>query len=156
MNDGADVRVFPPAVPLITVLLGILLERLVPLGSYFALTTPVRYALGGVLIAGALLGLGLWSVLLFRRSGQSEIPWKPTLSVIEAGPYRVTRNPMYLQMVLVCLGVGIALSNAWILILTPICGWVLQRFAIRPEEEYLSRKFGEPYREYQRRVPRWL
>ena len=71
-------------------------------------------------------------------------------------PLRVTRNPMYLQMVLACMGFSVILSNAWILILTPFCALVLQRFAILPEEAYLERKFGDEYLEYKRRVRRWL
>ena len=75
---------------------------------------------------------------------------------MERGPYRFTRNPMYLQMVLVCVGVAIILANLWILLLTPFCAWALRHFAIRPEEEYLERKFGASYLEYKGRVRRWL
>lgn len=155
-RDGADVRIFPPGVPLVVVLLGLLLERFIPLGAFFSLPTPARYWLGGLLVAGSVLGLGLWSVILFRRSGQSEVPWRPTPSILERGPYRITRNPMYLQMVLACIGISVVLSNLWILLLTPICAWALQRFAILPEEAYLTRKFGESYLGYQRRVRRWI
>jgi protein-S-isoprenylcysteine O-methyltransferase Ste14 len=63
---------------------------------------------------------------------------------------------MYLQMLLICLGVAMSLMNWWIVILIPVGGWVLQRLAIVPEEAYLERKFGAPYREYQGRVRRWL
>jgi protein-S-isoprenylcysteine O-methyltransferase Ste14 len=116
----------------------------------------VRYWVGGVVVAGALLGLGLWSVVLLRRTGQSENPWKPTTEVIACGPFRVTRNPMYLQMVLICVGVAVILWNVWLLLLTPVCAWVLRRFAIEPEEIYLERKFGERYEAYKRRVRRWI
>lgn len=107
-------------------------------------------------MAGAVLGLGWRSVIQLRRTGQSENPWKPTTEIVDRGPFRFTRNPMYLQMVLGCIGFAIILGNPWILPLTPLCGWVLQRFAILPEEAYLERKFGETYRAYQRRVRRWI
>lgn len=107
-------------------------------------------------MVGAILGLGLWAVLLFRRSGQDENPWKPTPAIMARGPFRFTRNPMYLQMVLVCIGFAVILWNAWILALTPVGAWLLQRLAIRPEEAYLERKFGETYLSYKRRVRRWL
>jgi len=68
----------------------------------------------------------------------------------------LTRNPMYLQMVLACIGFAVILSNGWILLLTPLCGWLLQRFAILPEEAYLERKFGDTYLAYKGRVRRWL
>jgi len=68
----------------------------------------------------------------------------------------MTRNPMYLQMVLVCIGFAVILMNVWILILTPVCAWLLQRYAILPEEAYLEVKFGNAYRDYKKRVHRWL
>jgi protein-S-isoprenylcysteine O-methyltransferase Ste14 len=63
---------------------------------------------------------------------------------------------MYLQMVLVCIGIAVMLMNVWILLLTPVCAWVLQRFAIVPEEAYLEGKFGDTYRAYKGRVRRWI
>jgi protein-S-isoprenylcysteine O-methyltransferase Ste14 len=155
-RDRADVRFFPPGIPLATVLGGVALQRLWPLNVPYFPSSPLRYWLGGAVIVGAVLGLGLWSVVLFRRSGQNENPWKPTPAIVERGPYRVTRNPMYLQMVLACVGFSLALANPWILLLTPLCGLLLQTLAIGPEEAYLERKFGQPYLDYKRRVRRWL
>lgn len=148
------VRVFPPGVPLLTILAGIGLQRLWPINLGFEFSTPERYWVGGLIVAGAVFGLGLWSVVLFRSTGQSENPWKPTPQIVERGPFRLTRNPMYLQMVLVCVGVVVILMNAWILVLTPVCAWLLQRFAILPEEAYLERKFGAAYLAYKSRVRR--
>ena len=155
-RDAAAVRVFPPAVPALTILFGILLNRIWPLPLSIGLGRGARQWLGGLIVTAAFLGLGLWSVVLFRRSGQNENPWKPTPQIVDRGPFRITRNPMYLQMVLICIGVAVILSNAWVLVLTLPCAWVLQRFAIQPEEAYLERKFGEAYLAYRRRVPRWL
>jgi len=155
-NDAAAVRIPPPVIPLLMVLLGVGLNWVWPVDLGFALPSPQRYWLGGVIVSSAFLGLGLWSVLLFRRGGQSENPWKPTPHIEERGPFRLTRNPMYLQMVLVCLGLAIILMNWWVLVLTPVCGWLLQQFAILPEEAYLERKFGEAYLAYKSRVRRWL
>lgn len=155
-RDAAAVRVFPPAVPLLTILIGVGLNRLWPLGFPIGMPTPARYWVGGTIVVGAILGLGLYAVVLVRRSGQSENPWKPTTEILESGPFRLTRNPMYLQMVLACIGFAIILGNLWILLLVPLCVWALHRFAIQPEEAYLERKFGERYLSYKRRVRRWL
>jgi protein-S-isoprenylcysteine O-methyltransferase Ste14 len=156
VRDAAAVRVFPPAVPLLTVLVGVGLDQVWPIDLPFGFGAPESYWVGGAIVAGAVLGLGLWSVLLIRSSGQSENPWKPTTHVIQRGPFRITRNPMYLQMVLVCLGFAVALVNLWILILTPLCAWLLQTLAILPEEKYLEDKFGEAYLAYKRSVRRWI
>ena len=155
-QNAAAVRVFPPAVPLLTIVAGVVLGRYLPLDPGFEPQPFARYWVGGVIVVGAVVALGVWSVLLVRGSGQSENPWKPTTQIIERGPFRWTRNPMYLQMVLVCVGVSILLWNAWVLALTPVCAWMLQRLAIVPEEEYLERRFGDAYRDYRRRVRRWL
>lgn len=155
-KDAAAVRMFPPGIPLVTILVGIGLSWVWPIDPGFELPIPERYWVGGLIIAGAFLGLGTWSVVIFRKSGQSENPWKPTPEIMDRGPFRFTRNPMYLQMVLICIGVAVIRMDLWILILTPICGFLLQRLAILPEEAYLERKFGDTYLEYKRRVRRWL
>ena len=155
-TDAARVRVLPPGVPLIVVLLGMVLRRFWPLLPGLTLSPLVRYGLGGAIVFGSILGLGYRAVRTMRRTGQDENPWKPSPSLIETGPYRITRNPMYLQLVLVCIGFSVLLANPWILVLTPPAALVLQELAIRPEEEYLERKFGEDYRAYKRRVRRWI
>lgn len=123
-RDAARVRVFPPGVPLLTILLGVGLDRLWPLDLWFGFSARACFWMGGAIVVAAILGLGLHSVILVRRSGQSE-------------------NPMMLR-------------NTWILLLVPLCAWVLHRFAILPEEAYLQRKFGEKYLSYKRRVRRWI
>jgi protein-S-isoprenylcysteine O-methyltransferase Ste14 len=155
-HDAAKVRIFPPAVPLLTVLLGVALQWLMPIELAAKPSLGLRLAFGGTVVAAAILGLGLWAVSLVRRSGQSENPWKPTTEIIVRGPFRFTRNPMYLQMVLVCVGFSILLWNVWVLLLTPACVWALTHLVIKPEEAYLERKFGETYLDYKRRVRRWL
>jgi protein-S-isoprenylcysteine O-methyltransferase Ste14 len=156
LKDAADVHVFPPAIPLITILLGIGLDYLFPLEVGSAPAGRARYWVGALLIAGAVLGLGWRAVRLVRGSGQSENPWRPTTEIIQKGPFRVSRNPMYLQMLLVCVGFSIILWNLWILLLVPFCAWLLHRLVIAPEEAYLERKFGETYLAYKRRVRRWI
>jgi protein-S-isoprenylcysteine O-methyltransferase Ste14 len=155
-RDGAVVRFPPPLLPLVTILAGLGLEHLWPLFPQVDLPTPWRYWIGTLFAAGAFIILGVWPVVMFRRSGQSPIPTRPTPLIIERGPYRFTRNPMYLQMVLVCIGVAVIASSAWIIVLTPVCAWALDRIAIVPEEAYLERKFGASYLAYKRRVRRWL
>lgn len=155
-RDAADVRVFPPLIPLAALVASVVLDRLVPLGTGLELPETACRWIGGAIVAGALVGLGGWSVLILRMDGQSENPWKPTFRLIEKGPFRITRNPMYLQMVLVCIGLAIALLNWWLLLLTPVAGWLLQHLAILPEERYLEAKFGEQYLAYKRRTRRWL
>lgn len=155
-KDAANVRFFPPGIPVVIVALGIGLNHFWPFNLANEVPKLVRYVLGGTIAGSAVLGLGAWSVIILRRSGQSENPWKPTNCIIERGPFRISRNPMYLQMVIVCFGVAVVQMNGWLLVLTPFCGWLLQRLAIIPEEIYLERKFGKSYLEYKKRVRRWV
>lgn len=155
-QDAAKVRVFPPLLPLITVLAGWGLEQLRPLGPGPLPGPPASYLLGGVVIIGAVAGLGIWAIRTMRRTGQSENPYRPTTEIVERGPYRFTRNPMYLQMLLACIGIALMVQNIWMILLTPLCALALMTLVIRPEEAYLEAKFGAAYLAYKKRVRRWL
>ena len=154
-RDAAAVRFPPPLIALATILLGGVLDRVWPIDLGVVLSAPIRYGIGGLVVTCALT-LASWAIVHFRRSGQNEKPWTPTTAIVGSGPYRFTRNPMYLGMVLLCVGAAILLASEWILALTPVCALALYLFAIRPEEAYLESKFGEGYRAYKRRVRRWL
>lgn len=150
------VRVFPPLIALVAIGAGVALQFWIPIRAGSLIRSPARYWVGGAIALGAFLLLGLWSILIYRRTGQNPDPRTPTPVIVEAGPFRVTRNPMYLQLVLVTIGIAVVLANVWILLLTPVVAWLLQRLAILPEERYLERKFGDAYLAYKRRVRRWI
>ncbi len=155
-KDAAPVRILPPLVPLGTLLLGIVLDSIWPLDLGVEVSATTRYWIGGTISLAAFVGLGLWPELLFRRTGQDGKPWTSTREIVDRGPFRLTRNPIYLMMILICIGFAVVLMNAWIVLLTPACGWILQRFAIVPEEAYLEQKFGDVYLAYKKRVRRWI
>lgn len=154
-RDGAAVRVPPPLVPIVAVVSGIALDRWWPIDPGLAHLAPALDVVGSVLIGGSIL-LVITCIVILQRSGQDANPWKPTPSIVDHGPFAVSRNPIYLAMVLFCLGFGVQRANLWILALTPLTWWILHRFAVVPEEAYLSRKFGRTYDDYRRRVRRWL
>lgn len=155
-RDSAAIRILPPAVPLLTVIAGIAMERVLPSGSTFMLPGSLRYLLGGGIIVAAFYLLGFKALRVIHRSGQSENLYKTTTEIVQTGPFSLTRNPMYLQMVLICIGFSVSLSNIWIFLLTPICAVALHYLVIIPEESYLERKFGDTYLDYKRRVRRWI
>lgn len=153
-RDGAAVAVPPPLVYLGAVILGLGLQAFVwplPLG----LPTGLRVA-----AALASAALGVWLIAaafgLFRNTGQDPKPWEPTPEIIASGVYRFTRNPMYLGMALLQVAIGVGLANGWILVLLPLVLGGVYASAIRHEEAYLERKFGEGYRAYKASVRRWL
>lgn len=154
-RDAAAVPILPPAYPVAAVLAAVGLQRAWPIPIDALAARPWHLIAGGLVLGAAVLGLGA-SIAFMRRSGQSEKPWTPTTAILAQGPYRLTRNPMYLNMVVACIGLAILLANPWLLLLTPLVVWALQRWAIKPEEAYLERKFGAAYLAYQQRVRRWL
>lgn len=110
---------------------------------------------GGAL---AVLGLSLllWSAGLFRAIGTGVRPFTPATVLVGRGPYRFTRNPMYLGMVAMLVGAAIALGSPLAWPVPPLFAAVIQQRFIRREEEFLGDRFGERYREFCGRVRRWL
>ena len=159
MSEPADsprVRVLPPLVYLAAFGLAGLADRLRPwpIATGDAGELALRIS-GGVLVAAGLL-LDFWSVRLFRRAGTSPLPFQPASAMVGAGPYRWTRNPMYLGMTMALAGIGLLLGRAWIALSAVAAALVIDRYAIAREERYLERRFGDAYLAYKRRVRRWL
>jgi len=152
-KDGAAVRVPPPLVYIAAVVAGIGLQFIwpVPIGR----AGGARVALGLLI---ALLGVPLvvGAFRLFRKTGQDPKPWLATPEIIRSGVYRFTRNPMYVGLALLQSAIGLGMGNLWILLLVPLACVVVQTTAIRHEEAYLERKFGDAYLDYKRSVRRWL
>jgi protein-S-isoprenylcysteine O-methyltransferase Ste14 len=150
---GASVHFPPPLVFLGLIVLGIALRYVV--GS---LTLPAagwaRWLGAGLLLAGVAVIVSART--LFVRTGQHPAPWKPSPELILQGPYRFTRNPMYLGLTCIQTGLGLGTGNAWIALLAPIALLIVHVIAVRPEEEYLTGKFGQSYRDYCLRVRRYI
>ncbi len=155
-SDRAAVRFPPPLVGVLIILVGYGLEKVVPFIDAPTVSSMLRYGIGGFIVAISVVVLGVWPTVLFRKSGQDPRPWTTTPEILIEGPYRFTRNPMYLMMVLTCVGFAIILASAWILLLSPLCGVITYLTAIRHEEVYLEEKFGDSYRSYKQRVRRWI
>ena len=153
-EGGARVRFPPPLVYLLAVLAGLAV-------GYWVAAAPVPIDRNlritvGVLIVVAGVALAAWARIGFLRTGQSVIPWTPTPELIFQGPYRFTRNPMYVGMTLLTIGLGVALNNLWISLFALPALLVVHLIAVLPEEKYLAEKFGDGYRSYLSRVRRYL
>ncbi len=155
VRDAPDLPVLPPVLPLAALVLSILLEWLLPLGYLPPPLSPVTLVVGLALILG-FGATGLWGALAFRRARTNIDPRQPALVLVETGPYRVTRNPMYLGFLLLFAGIGLIASLDWSLPLLPLLWLALDRLVVVREEAYLSAKFGAPYDAFCRRTRRWL
>jgi protein-S-isoprenylcysteine O-methyltransferase Ste14 len=154
-DDSAGVRIFPPAVYLGGLVIGYILQWLWPVPILPGDAGPIVRILG---IALVLAGLAIiaFALAAFRAAGTSPHPNHPTAALTGAGPYRFTRNPMYLGLALLTAGIA-GIGNAlWpLLAVIPVVA-IIQTQVIAREERYLETKFGEAYRSYRTRVRRWL
>ena len=147
--------VLPPLIPLAALLLGLLLDWLIP--GYFLrvfLTFGERLFLGGVLFAVG-LALMLGGGHYFSLAKTNIPPYKPALHLVTDGLYAFIRNPMYVGFGFMLAGLGIAFASDWTLVLMIPAAIVLHRGVVLREERYLEAKFGDPYRQYMTRVPRY-
>jgi len=153
-KDGAKVRFPPPLVFLGAIVLGVIVQHnAMPLSLVFARWLRLAAA---VLILACGVSLVASARILFKRTGQNPIPWKPTPELILQGPYRFTRNPMYVGVTLFVIGLGLAVNNLWISLFAAPALLVVHFIAVLPEERYLAAKFGESYRSFLAQVRRYL
>ena len=150
--DHAGVRVPPPLIYVVLFGLALLLHQLVPLT--FLPILPARVVALICLGCGAILVV--WSGLLFRRANTNVVPVKPTTALVLTGPYRLTRNPIYLAFLCIYLAAALWFGVVWALVLVPLVVLTVQRLAIIKEERYLEQKFGDAYRQYRAHVRRWI
>ncbi|MCM2270031.1 MAG: isoprenylcysteine carboxylmethyltransferase family protein [Thermoanaerobaculia bacterium] len=157
-SDGPGVWFPPPLVYLLAFGLFYGIHRAVlpiGLGRIFGGDGRVA-AIAGACVVGLGLALDAWSLGRFWRAGTSALPFRPASSFVAVGPYRFTRNPMYLGITLVVIGLGFLLDSAWVLLAAFVGAAMIHAFVIPREERYLERRFGASYLDYTRRVRRWL
>ena len=142
----------PPLYFLVALVLMVFFHRVVPWAHI--LDAPYRYA--GIVIAGLALGLGAWAAVLFRRAGTSIRPFLPSSALVLEGPYKFTRNPMYLGMAGILLGAAVYMGSITPFVVIPaFMALITERFIV-PEEAKLEEAFGREYLDYKARVRRWL
>ena len=150
--DSAGVSFPPPIWYALAILGGYFLNRRLPLPIAVGPVTRIA----GLVIGAAGIVLAFTAFGLFRRARTTPIPRRPATTLVIVGPYRFTRNPMYVSLALVTVASGLLLATWWPIILLAPTLVIVQTFVIHPEERYLRRRFGPGYDAYARRVRRWL
>jgi protein-S-isoprenylcysteine O-methyltransferase Ste14 len=151
-TEHAGVHVPPPLIYVAGLLAGFGLQAVRPLPT----VPPAAGRIAGLLGTGAWLALAGPSIQRFRRARTSIVPIRPTTALVTSGPYRYTRNPMYVGLTALYAGVAAWRDNPWALLLLPAVLTTVDRYVIAREERYLEGAFGDEYRRYRSRVPRWL
>jgi protein-S-isoprenylcysteine O-methyltransferase Ste14 len=154
-KDNAGVIAPPPLIALAAVAIGLLLDWLIPvyvLDTLLSFWT--RMVIGAALAVGG-VALAISARRRFIESGANVEPWKPALHLATSGVYRYVRNPMYCGLLLLAGGIGFAFASDWTLVMVVPLALMLRNGVVLREERYLEKKFGEEYRLYKSRVPRW-
>ncbi len=147
--DSPGVKVPPPLLYTGAFALGMLLQKFAPLRRREATVAGTGLAAGGV-------ALVVWTRLLFLQRGTTILPTRAVSVLVEGGPFRISRNPIYVGFVAIYIGSSLLRRSVWPLLLLPGVVLVIQTTVIDREEAYLEWRFGENYLSYKSRVPSWL
>ena len=148
---------FPPPLAFIGALgVGFALQYLIPLRILPAATGigPLEWIGAGLVLAAIALAICTFTCFYLART--SPFPERPTTSLVIRGPFRFTRNPMYLSLLFVLVGWAVYLSNLATVVVFPLFVVYMNRYQIMPEERALSSLFGGEFEAYRKRVRRWL
>jgi len=110
----------------------------------------------GLLVVGLGFLVGSGAVVEMRRHHTSPNPHKPVTALVENGVFRSSRNPVYLSLFLLYIGIAICVNVFWLILLCPILFWSVEKLVVKPEENYLERRFSDAYLQYKKRVRRWI
>jgi protein-S-isoprenylcysteine O-methyltransferase Ste14 len=145
-------RIWPPVALGVPLLGGLILTGTA--GDPFSVPSAARVA-GWVLLGSFVVWNG-WTLSIMVANRTAVLPGGATRTILDHGPFRVSRNPLYLGLIAFDIGTALLWPSAWALVLVPLGVLTLTWGAIVPEEQYLHAKFGPDYDAYRRRVRRWL
>jgi protein-S-isoprenylcysteine O-methyltransferase Ste14 len=154
-RDTAGVIAPPPLIALAAVVLGLALDWLLPAYLLTVLLTLAERIAIAVVLIGAGAALAIPAMRGFRSAGTHVEPWKPSTALVTDGIFSRLRNPMYVGLALIIAGLGIALASDWTLVMLVPAVLMLHFGVVKREERYLEAKFGDAYRRYKARVPRY-
>ncbi len=150
--DKANVIALPPLIVVATLALGLLLHFIWPIR--FLASTDALW-LGALLIVVS-IPIVIGAAWQLAKAKTALDVRKPTTKIVTGGVFRISRNPIYLSMVLGFIGIASLIDSLWLLLLALPLMVILQKGVIEPEERYLEQKFGENYLRYKARVRRWI
>jgi protein-S-isoprenylcysteine O-methyltransferase Ste14 len=153
-TDTPDVIIFPPLIPISVLVVGVVLNLLIPLGLLAHVLLLGRIVVGTIAFVVG-IGMVIGANRIFRRIGTNVNPSQPTVALASSGMFTWTRNPMYVGGSLALLGIAIGCALDWVILLLVVSLPHVHYGIILREERYLERKFGDEYRRYKTKVPRY-
>jgi len=152
----ADIKIRPPLLFAVALVLGFVLDHLLPLSIGIARNEGMVHKLIPATIILLGIAVAIAGIRNFSRVGTPVPGNRPVRAVVTTGVHGWSRNPIYVGMLVLYIGIGIAVRSTWILVLAPFIFIVLRYAVIAREERYLEQRFGDTYCDYKRRVRRWL
>ena len=152
--DNPGVYIPPPLIYAATFMIAVFLQKKIPVDDSFFKLFVAKVA--GIIFLLVSLPLLVTSLRQFIRSRNTLVTIMPAASLQTNGIYYRTRNPMYLGLAAVYLGLGFIIGNWWNFILFPLLLFIVQEYIIKREEKYLYRRFGQEYLNYKLSVRRWI
>lgn len=154
-KSSAEIRIWPPMVYIGALFAGWMIDRF----SWWHLGVPLPHFLERMVAGLAIVigfGILMTAIGLFKKAGTPAEPWKQVSALVTDGVYRWTRNPMYLGMTLIYLGLAIYIDSLiTLLLIVPVTFWIT-RNVIEKEEAVMTARFGSEYLAYRERVGRWF
>jgi protein-S-isoprenylcysteine O-methyltransferase Ste14 len=151
-DDNPGIKFPPPLVFLVAILVGVGLKRIWPMSVVpDSLAIPL-----GVAFITAAFSLAFLGFRELKRHETTPRPDQASSAIVKSGPYRFTRNPLYVSLSMLHLGIGLLTNNLWVVsMLIPV--WIVMTTqVIAREERYLARAFGDEYSSYKASVRRWI
>lgn len=152
-NDSADIRIPPPIFFFISLAFGLLLEYFLPIIINIPQVPRAIFGSIFIIISGC-FAVSAFVVLINNKTTFDTS--KSTTKIVTKGSFRISRNPLYFSLLLLLFGIAVIIFSIWLFLMVPVLYIVLLFKAIKPEERYLTQKFGKEYLEYSSKVRRWI
>jgi len=152
-SDHPQIILNPFFIYILTGLCAVVMQKLLPLPTVLTGAIP-RAIVAAIMVINLIIGLAAARGMLTAKTSLN--PHRPTTALILSGPFRFTRNPLYLGLTVFYTGLMLVFELTWGLLLLPIVVWLVTIWVIVPEEKYLEQKFGAEYLDYKARVRRWI
>jgi len=153
-NDNPRIYIPPPLLYVATFFIANLIQRLLPLNKAFFYSAPSKLVGSAIILTGLVFTIP--ALRQFFQTKNTLITIKPANSLQTTGIYSVSRNPMYISLLLIYTGLSFIIGNWWNLVLLPLLIFIVQEYVIKREEKYLERRFGKLYFDYKAKVRRWI
>ena len=153
-TDSPGINIPPPLIYAVIFLAAVFIQKKISIDDHFFKNRIIPVI--GILFILVAMYYSVRSMNQFIQTKNTIIPNKPAESLQTTGIYHSTRNPMYLSLMMIYLGLSCLIGNWWNIILLPLLFLIIQEYIIKKEEKYLFRKFGQEYIDYKLQVRRWI